>query len=130
MPHRNPPTEFGKAPFGEKFETQIVYKLGTIEADVKSLSSNLLAAVLRLEGRIEESGNTTTREILSLESKVTEKLTRTEKRLDMVERDLDKLEAWKNSIMIKLGFVVSAVSVFWFAFSEAFKELVGRMVSG
>lgn len=99
-------------------DSQIIYKLATIETQVKSISDNLITAIKRLEEKIEDHSRHS-QEAISL---VKERGEISDKRTEALERRVIALEGWRTQIFTKMGFVVSGVSVFWLVFGKTLEQ--------
>jgi hypothetical protein len=102
----------------ETVDSQIIYKLATIETQVKSIDSNLLTAIKRLEEKIEDHSK---HQEQSMEL-AKERSMLNEKKTEAVEKRVTQLEAWKSQLITKMGFVVSGVSVFWLVFGKSIEN--------
>lgn len=100
----------------EAMNNQIIYKLATIEAQVAGLSDNLISAVRRIEDRV----TTTAQESAAMVARV-------DLRAEKLEERLEGLEAWKSQITTKIGFLVSAVSLFWLVFGKGLEDTVSNI---
>lgn len=91
----------------------IIYRLGSINTSLENIQSNITQSILRLENKLVDSAAATSKEITMLTV-----------RLENSERKVNKLEDWKNQLFTKLGFVVSAISLFWVIFAEPIKKSI------
>lgn len=104
----------------ETVDSQIIYKLATIETQVKGINDNLVTAIKRLEEKIEDHSKHN-QEALAL---VKGRADLTDKRIDGNEKRLTALEGWRTQLFTKMGFVVSGVSVFWLVFGKAIETSI------
>lgn len=93
--------------------SEILYKLGTVESTVKSLSENLTQSFNRLEKKIEDSDAAKSREMEAVRERTRE-----------VEKKVEALEDWRDNIIIKVGFLASAISLFVYVFGGPFKHFI------
>lgn len=98
------------------YDDQVIFKLGMIEASVKSISENLTASVLRLEEKITDSIRNHSSNIAELRAE--------NKHL---EQRVEFLENFRAQLFTKMGFVVSGVSVFWMAFTQPLENVMNKL---
>lgn len=93
-------------------ELEISYKLGALEAAVQHLSETVTTSIRRIEKKIDDSAKNQEDKVLELA-----------KRVEKNELRLDDIQDWKDSIVIKLGFAASAISLFWVVFTEPIQHV-------
>ena len=98
-------------------EEQIIYKLGALEQQVKSLGDTIENAFKTLESKIDST---------TAQSKIDNGVLSL--KIEQLERRVKFLEEWRMQLFTKLGFVISAISVFWFVFGEAVKNSVDSII--
>lgn len=97
-------------------ETQIVFKLGTIETAVQSLKDNVENSFRRLERKIDDTSRKAEIDNAKLEVKV-----------EHSENKIDSLEQWKNGMNTRIGAVVAAVSAFWLLLGKPIETMIGTL---
>ena len=100
-----------------ELDRQIIFKLGAIEAEVKSLGSQLTDTIHNLSDRIGESNIQSAAKVSKLEAKV-------EKNAD----EIQKLKDWKNTIVAKVAGATSVVAIFWLVFGDAIGYTVEHII--
>lgn len=96
---------------------QIIYKLGVIETKMNGISENLTAAVQRFEQQVVITRQESEKDLALITARV-----------ERNERHIKNFEDWRNQLFTKLGFVVSAISLFWIIFAEPLKrQIVGLL---
>jgi len=94
-------------------EDQVIYKLGSLEASVKSLSEQFSDGFKSLEKKLDEAsaGHNAKNAEVKIE-------------VAALTRRVVFLENWRQQLFTKMGFVVSAVSVFWLVFGKAIETTI------
>jgi hypothetical protein len=98
-------------------DKQIIFKLGAIEAEVRSIGSQLTDSIHQLSERIDKNSLNNAKNIAKLEDKV-----------EKSEVEIQRLKDWKNTIVAKVAGAGSAVAVFWLIFGKAIETTVEKLI--
>lgn len=96
---------------------QIMYKLGAVEAEIKSLSETLETAFKRLEEKIDDTVALNDEKIHTLRDRVA-----------VLEKDLAVVKAWKDQTMTRMAMIVAFMIGFWSLFGTAITTQVGKIL--
>lgn len=100
----------------ESFDNQVIFKLATIETQVKAMSENLVTAIHRLEEKINADSLRLSGDTAKLSVKV-----------DANEIRLKALEDYKNQLVAKVAGVTSVAAIFWIVFGRAIETQVAHI---
>lgn len=95
---------------------EILYKLGSLEATVLHLSETLTDSIKRVEEKIDSNAQYQNEKIEDIKMRTIKN-----------EDRLEILETWRDGLMVKVGFLVSAVSLFWVVFNDPIQHILGNM---
>lgn len=98
------------------FDNQIIYKLATIETQVRGIADNLTAAVNRLEDKIADSHKQQAAEHARLEEQVKAQ-----------EKRVAVLEKYKDNLTARVGGITAVVLVFWTMFGNQIESTIANI---
>jgi Na+/phosphate symporter len=94
-----------------------MYKLGAVEAEIKSLSDTLETAFKRLEEKIDDTSALNSEKVATLREEVDEY----KKRVEVIER-------WKDQTITRMAMIVGFMIIFWSIFGTALTTRIGNIL--
>ena len=110
------------------FDEKVIYKLATIETQVRSIADNLGTAVHRLEDKIMESAKAQAEATARVEEKQKSHEIRVDERHRVIETRVTAIERYKDNLATRIGTVVSIVALFWLLFGKGIEQTLANLI--
>ena len=106
-------------------DSQVIYKLATIETKVSEVINQLSGIVTRLENRINTDRLEVEKALAATKLDIEQERLKLEKRVEVNEKLLVTLNKWKEAWVVRTTWTLGGLSLAWLFIGEPIQQKIG-----